>query len=125
MSYGIFCPLLGFSEGNAELDAVFGEDLVRFYSLQYHCSNNNADALTGEVSVRYVYHLHERLGWCTPFLFMGSSLFDDWDPSLRRQTIDSGPHDELTTDGCFVNVFIDKGARLIWACAANGPLKSC
>jgi hypothetical protein len=76
MSYGIFCPLLGFSEGNGELDAVFGEDLVRFYSFQDHSNGNvSADALTGEVSVMYVYHLHKRLGWCTPFPFMGSLSF--------------------------------------------------
>jgi hypothetical protein len=30
---GSFVPLLGFSEGNGELDDVFDEDLVRFYSL--------------------------------------------------------------------------------------------
>ena len=64
MSFGIFCPLLGFSGGNRELDAVFGEDLVRFYSLRDHSSDGvSADALTGEVSVRYVYHQLERLGW--------------------------------------------------------------
>jgi hypothetical protein len=73
----------------------------RFYSLRDHSSDDvGADALIGEVSVRYVYHPLERLDWCTSFLFMGSSLFDNWYPSLRRQVTDSGLHDGLMANGC-------------------------
>jgi hypothetical protein len=50
--------------------------------------------------VRYVYHLLERLGWYTSFPFMGSSLFNDWYPSLRPQATDFSLHDGLMANGC-------------------------